>query len=123
MHRAAGKSQYGLKQLLNLFARALFDFSSLPLHLGLVLGGIAIVFSALYLIFIVAWLLVGEAAPPGWASGVSVTLMLNSVSLAFSGIIGVYVARIYNEVRARPAYMLSRIRKHVDRVEYDEASK
>lgn len=121
--RAAGKSQYGLKQLLNLFARALFDFSSLPLHLGLVLGGIAIVFSALYLIFIVAWLLVGEAAPPGWASGDSVTLMLNSVSLAFSGIIGVYVARIYNEVRARPAYMLSRIRKHVDRVEYDEASK
>jgi hypothetical protein len=54
--------------------------------------------------------------PPGWASSISVTLMLNSVSLAFSGIIGVYVARIYNEVRARPAYMLSRVRKHTDAV-------
>ena len=44
-------------------------------------------------------------------------------SLSISGIIGVYVARIYNEVRARPAYMLSRIRKHVDTVEYDEGTK
>jgi glycosyltransferase involved in cell wall biosynthesis len=110
--RAAGTSQYGLKQLLNLFTRSLFDFSSLPLHLGLMLGGIAITLSTLYLIFILAWLLLGEGAPPGWASSISVTLLLNSVSLAFSGIIGVYVARIYNEVRARPAYMLSRIRKH-----------
>lgn len=114
--RAAGKSQYGWKQLLNLFARALFDFSSLPLHLGLALGGGAIVLSALYLIFILGWILIGKEAPPGWASSISVTLMLNSVSLAFSGIIGVYVARIYNEVRARPAYMLSRIRKHTDAV-------
>lgn len=121
--RAAGKSQYGLKQLVNLFARALFDFSSLPLHLGLILGGIAIFFSALYLIFIFAWLLIGREAPPGWASSVSVTLMLNSFSLAFSGIIGVYVARIYNEVRARPAYMLSRIRKHTDNIKDEEVTR
>lgn len=112
--RAAGTSQYGLKQLIGLFARALFDFSSLPLHLGLILGGLAIFLSTLYLIFILIWLLIGEEAPPGWASSISVTLMLNSISLVFSGIIGAYVARIYNEVRARPAYILSRIQKHQD---------
>ncbi len=109
--RAAGTSQYGLKQLFNLFARALFDFSSLPLHLGLMLGGAAILLSTLYFVFIIGWFLLGKDSPPGWASSISVTLMLNSVSLAFAGIIGVYVARIYNEVRARPTYMLSRIRK------------
>ncbi|MET0624210.1 MAG: glycosyltransferase family 2 protein [Pyrinomonadaceae bacterium] len=114
--RAAGTSQYGWKQLLNLFTRALFDFSSLPLHLGLALGGSAIVLSAVYLLFIIGWHMLGKEAPPGWASSISVTLMLNSVTLAFSGIIGVYVARIYNEVRARPAYMLSRIRRHTDAV-------
>ena len=110
--RAAGSSQYSFKQLVNLFARALFDFSNLPLHLGLFLGAIAISLSSLYLIFILVWLLLGEQAPPGWASSISVTLLLNSISLAFMGIIGAYVARIYNEVRARPAYMLSRIQKH-----------
>ena len=109
--RAAGTSQYSFKQLFNLFTRALFDFSSLPLHLGLVLGSGAIALSTLYIVFILGWLLLGKNAPPGWASSISVTLLLNSVSLAFSGIIGVYVARIYNEVRARPTYMLSRIRK------------
>lgn len=110
--RAAGTSQYGFKQLLSLFGRAIFDFSNLPLHLGLLLGGIAICLSALYLAFILAWLLLGEKAPPGWASSISVTLLLNSISLAFMGIIGVYMARIYNEVRARPTYMLSFIKRH-----------
>jgi glycosyltransferase involved in cell wall biosynthesis len=119
--RAGGTSQYSFKQLLNLFARALFDFSNLPLHLGLFLGAIAISLSTLYLLFILVWLLLGEGAPPGWASSISVTLMLNSISLAFMGIIGVYVARIYNEVRARPAYMLSRIQRH-QKAEKDERS-
>jgi glycosyltransferase involved in cell wall biosynthesis len=113
--RAAGTSQYGLKQLFSLFSRALFDFSNLPLHLGLVLGGVAVGLSTLYLLFILTWLLVGHTAPPGWASSISVTLLMNSVSLAFSGIIGAYVARIYNQVRARPTYMLSRVRKHQHR--------
>ncbi|HEU4566249.1 MAG TPA: glycosyltransferase family 2 protein [Gemmatimonadaceae bacterium] len=108
--RAAGTSQYGLRQLFGLFTRALFDFSDVPLHAGLVLGGIAIGLSALYFLYVVVWALVGESTPPGWASTVSVTLLLNSITLGFLGIIGVYVARIYNEVRARPTYLLSRVR-------------
>jgi glycosyltransferase involved in cell wall biosynthesis len=105
--RAAGHSQYGLRQLLSLFSKAFFDFSSAPLHLGLFLGGAAVGLSVLYLIFILAWIVFGTHTPPGWASTVSVTLLLNSISLAFSGIIGVYVARIYDQVRARPPYVVS----------------
>jgi polyisoprenyl-phosphate glycosyltransferase len=108
--RAAGTSQYGVRQLLGLFAKAFFDFSSAPLHVGLLLGGAAVAMSALYMLFIVAWLVFGDRTPPGWASGVSVTLLLGSISLAFSGIIGVYVARIYDQVRARPTYVASRVR-------------
>jgi hypothetical protein len=37
-------------------------------------------------------------------------MLLGSISLAFSGIIGVYVARIYDQVRARPTYIASRVR-------------
>jgi polyisoprenyl-phosphate glycosyltransferase len=110
--RAAGTSQYGFFQLLSLFARGLFDFSSAPLYAGLILGGLAVGVSALYFLFILGWMLLGERTPPGWASTVSVTLLLNSVSLAFSGIIGVYVARIYDEVRRRPPYVSMPIKKH-----------
>lgn len=108
--RAAGKSTYTLIQRLNVVARQLFDFSSLPLHLGLALGATAIVLSMLYLMFIIFWYLFGESAPPGWASLISVTLLLNSITLFFLGIIGVYVSRIYNEVRGRPTYIVSRLR-------------
>jgi dolichol-phosphate mannosyltransferase len=108
--RAAGRSQYGTRQLLGLFAKAFFDFSSAPLHVGLFLGGIAMAMSALYMLFIVGWIVFGERTPPGWASTVSVTMLLGSISLAFSGIIGVYVARIYDQVRARPTYIASRVR-------------
>jgi dolichol-phosphate mannosyltransferase len=112
--RAAGKSSYTLLQRLNLVARQLFDFSSLPLHLGLILGGSAIVLSMLYLIFILLWYFFGESAPPGWASLISVTLVLNSITLGFLGIIGAYVSRIYNEVRGRPTYVVSQVRDHGD---------
>ena len=105
--RGAGTSQFSLRRLLSVFGQALFDFSSLPLYVGLFLGGIAVVLSVLYLLFIAAWMLFGNSGPPGWASSISVTLLLNSVILAFLGIIGVYVARIYNEVRRRPAYLVS----------------
>ena len=105
--RAAGQSQYSIRQLFSLFSRAFFDFSSAPLHLGLLLGGAAVGLSLLYLTFIVAWMAFGTNAPPGWASSISVTLLLSSISLAFSGIIGVYVARIYDQVRARPTYVIS----------------
>ncbi|MFN2399758.1 MAG: glycosyltransferase family 2 protein [Gemmatimonadaceae bacterium] len=108
--RAAGTSQYGFKQLLGLFMRAFFDFSDAPLHIGLLIGTAAVGLSTLYLMFILLWLILGEDTPPGWASSVSVTLLLNSITLAFLGIIGVYVARIYNEVRSRPPYVLSRVR-------------
>jgi NADH:ubiquinone oxidoreductase subunit 4 (subunit M) len=89
------------------FGQALFDFSSAPLYVGLFIGGMAVVLSAFYLLFILAWIFFGNSAPPGWASSISVTLLLNSVILAFLGIIGVYVARIYNEVRQRPTYLVS----------------
>jgi glycosyltransferase involved in cell wall biosynthesis len=105
--REAGTSQFSVRRLLSVFGQALFDFSSLPLYVGLFLGGVAVVLSAGYLLFIAAWLMFGNSAPPGWASSISVTLLLNSVILAFLGIIGVYVARIYNEVRQRPTYLVS----------------
>lgn len=109
--RAAGTSHYGLRQLVSLFTRAVFDFSDIPLHVGLALGGIAVGLSCLYLLFILAWLVFGQRTPPGWASSMSITLLLNSVTLAFLGIIGVYVARIYNEIRARPTYVISLLRR------------
>ena len=108
--RAAGRSRYAPRQLLQLFTRAIFDFSDASLSVGLFLGATALILSLAYLLFILAWALLGGTTPPGWASSVAVTLVLNSVTLTFLGIVGVYLARIYREVRRRPPYVIGRRR-------------
>jgi polyisoprenyl-phosphate glycosyltransferase len=110
--RAAGRSHYRLGQRLVVVASELFDFTNTPLYVGLFAGGGALLFSLLYLGFIVIWFFTGEERPPGWASLISVTLLLNSIGLLFLGIIGVYVARIYDEVRGRPPYLIAAVREH-----------
>jgi polyisoprenyl-phosphate glycosyltransferase len=109
--RAGGQSQYSVRQLMTLGARSLFDFSDVFLHAGLVLGLVGMLLSGIYLAFIVTWMLVGRSMPPGWVSSISVTMILNSILLFFVGILGVYVARVYREVRRRPTYIVSRVRK------------
>ena len=65
-----------------------FDFSDIFLHAALVVGSLGVFLSALYLIFILGWVVVGRAAPPGWVSSISVTIVLNSIQLFFVGILG-----------------------------------
>jgi len=106
--RAGGQSKYSLRQLVTLGARSLFDFSDIFLHAGLAVGSLGLLLSATYLTFIAIWILVGRSMPPGWVSSVTVTLVMNSIVLFFMGILSVYVARIYREVRRRPTYLVSR---------------
>lgn len=109
--RAGGQSQYSLRQLLTLGARSLFDFSDAFLHAGLVIGSIGILLSAIYLAFILTWVLLGQSMPPGWVSSISVTIIMDTILLFFLGIMGVYLARIYREVRHRPTYIVSFARR------------
>jgi dolichol-phosphate mannosyltransferase len=105
--RAHGQSQYSVRQLITLAARSLFDFSDVFLHAGLIVGSLGLILSGVYLAFVMAWLLFGGTTPPGWVSSISVTIVMSSILLFFEGILGVYVARIYREVRHRPTYIVS----------------
>jgi glycosyltransferase involved in cell wall biosynthesis len=109
--RAGGTPQYSLRQLLTLGARSLFDFSDAFLHAGLFVGSIGILLSAIYLAFILTWALLGRNMPPGWVSSISVTIIMDTILLFFLGIMGVYLARIYREVRHRPSYIVSFARR------------
>jgi len=114
--RQAGSSQYGLRQLAALFSRSFFDFSRAPLQVGLVLGAAAIALCFGYLAYVFVALLLGQSLPPGFVSLIFVFVFLSSVNLCFAGILGVYVARIYDEVRGRPAYVVGRRRTHASGV-------
>ena len=106
----AGSSSYGFRQLASLFGRAFFDFSNVPLRAALVLGTAAILLCMAYLVFVlVAWI-AGKAIPPGFVSLIFAFAFLSSVNLTMIGVLGVYIARIHEEVRARPTYLVARNR-------------
>jgi glycosyltransferase involved in cell wall biosynthesis len=108
--RAAGSSTYGMRQRLTVFGRAFFDFSNVPLRAALYLGATAIVLCAAYLIFVIVAYLVGKAIPPGYVTIIFALGFLSSVNLAMIGVVGVYIGRIHEEVRARPTYLVARNR-------------
>jgi len=108
--RVAGSPSYGLRQLTSLFGRAVFDFSNIPLRLALFLGAAAIVLCAGYLVFVLVAYVAGRATPPGFVSLIFAFGFLSSVNLMMIGVLGVYIGRIHDEVRARPTYLVARNR-------------
>jgi polyisoprenyl-phosphate glycosyltransferase len=104
--RFAGTSKYSLGKLLKLGADGLVSFSNAPLRLALALG--FFVSATSFLLGIVAIVLrildVGDV--PGWASLVVVVSFLGGVQLTVMGMMGLYVGRIYEEVKGRPLYLV-----------------
>jgi len=94
-------------RLLKLALDGLFSFSFIPLRMASVLGFIfAIISFALILMVIIARLVFGFGII-GWASTMLTILLMSSVQLITLGIIGEYLARIYDEVKGRPEYIIS----------------
>jgi dolichol-phosphate mannosyltransferase len=106
--RFAGKTKYPLKRMIHFSLDAITSFSHLPLQLattfGFVLASISLVG-----IIVAAFLRIFVGAIVGQASTLILVLFLGGVQLIFLGIIGEYLGRIYDEVRARPLYIVHHV--------------
>lgn len=107
--RAAGTPGQTLRRLVRYALDGIFSFSYLPLRLltyvGLVFCGFAVVL-ALY--FIIRRLLGVEIAVTGFTTLVCLILMIGGIQLVGIGVLGEYLARVYDEVKKRPLYILRR---------------
>jgi polyisoprenyl-phosphate glycosyltransferase len=105
--RFAGETKYSFRRRMSGAIHAILAFSKLPIRavtmLGFVTAAIAIVGAA----WVVVASLVGGAAVPGWVSLMTVVLLVAGVQLVTLGIVGEYVGKIYDEVRARPPYIVA----------------
>ncbi len=105
--RFAGKTKYPLRKMLRLAMDAITGFSFFPLQIAiyasLILAGVAV----LAIPVVVALRLSGQEALEGQATTLIVLLLLNSFQLMFFFILGQYVARIYDDVRGRPLYIVA----------------
>jgi len=104
--RADGRSGHGFGRLWRLAIDGITAFSALPLKLwsglGLVFALIAIAYGA----YLVVQTLVNGIALPGYASTITLILFFGGLQLLSLGVLGEYVARIYDEVKARPLYVV-----------------
>ena len=104
--RAAGQTKYSLVKMVTLALDAVFSFSAEPLRLALRAGLIVAVGGFLYLIYTLGYGYLVKGLVPGYASLIGVVLILGGFQLAFIGLIGQYLARVFEEVKGRPIYLL-----------------
>jgi polyisoprenyl-phosphate glycosyltransferase len=104
--RAAGETKYPLRKMLAFAWRAITSFSGLPLRMGLAIGMLMMVASFGYAIYAAFMALVMRVTAPGWASLVCLIVGLFGLTLSMLGLIGDYIARIYEELKARPLYIV-----------------
>ncbi len=104
--RAAGQTKYSLVKMVTLALDAVFSFSAEPLRLAL-RAGLTVTFGGfVYLAWTLIYGYLIKGLVPGYASLIGVTMILGGSQLIFIGLIGQYLARVFEQVKGRPIYLL-----------------
>jgi len=107
--RYDASTRVGLRGLWRLAMNAVFSFSYAPLFFFRAAGTLSIVFCALVILWAFHDKLVSGRAAPAWASEVVTVSFLGGLNLLGIGLLGEYIARIYDEVKQRPVYIIDRM--------------
>jgi glycosyltransferase involved in cell wall biosynthesis len=107
--RYSGKPSYTFKKRVKLALDIILSFSERPLKFAIALG---LIMSSIS-IFIALWIVYGTLrwgyAVMGWPSGIVSILFSSGIILTVLGIIGIYLGRVFDEVKRRPLYIISNI--------------
>lgn len=104
--RKKGKSSFNYWKLWNFALDGITSFSSIPLKIWGYFGIIISTISLIYGSFLVLKTIILGIDVPGYASTIVIILFLGGIQLITLGVIGEYIARIYEEVKARPIYLV-----------------
>ena len=106
--RFAGETKYPLRKMLRLTGDAITSFSYVPLRISTGIGSALAILSLIGIIVTIILRLSGSSFFLGQATTLVAVLFLGGIQLIFLGIIGEYLGRIYDEVKGRPLYVVSR---------------
>ena len=99
--RTAGKSGYSLAKMLRLAVHAITGLSSKPLRFSFYLGCFTALLCLAYIVFAVVQFATGRTIQ-GWTSVIVMVMFLGAVQLVSVGVLGEYIARIYEQTRGMP---------------------
>ena len=106
-HRLEGKSSYNLYRLLKLSYDSIISNSNRPLHLAVALGLIMSILSflmAIYNIFAKFW---GLNEVAGYTSTIFSIWFVGGLLLLMMGVLGLYIGKIFDQVKGRPVFIVS----------------
>ena len=103
--RTAGESKWSTRALIKYAVTNIGSFSSAPLHLITVMGVIALIIAIVFSVVSLVQKLMGVALG-GFTTVIILLLLFGSLIMISLGIIGYYIARIYEEVKGRPRYVI-----------------
>ncbi len=105
--RLSGKPSYTLKKRLRLASDIILSFSERPLKFAI---GVGIILSTIS-IFVAAWIIYAAISwgysVTGWTSLIFSIFFFSGIILVFLGIIGIYLGRVFQEVKRRPLFVVS----------------
>lgn len=114
--RTAGESKWNTWSLIQYAVKNIVAFSTVPMQLVTVAGGIVFLMAVILGIQSLVKYFSGNALE-GFTTVILLVLLIGSIIMLSLGIIGYYIAKIYEEVKQRPRYLISR------RVGYHESEK
>ncbi len=106
--RTAGVSKWSTRSLIKYAINNIGSFSSAPLHLITLLGVLMLVTAVVFGVVALVQKITGTALG-GFTTVILLLLFASSVIMISLGIIGYYIARIYEELKGRPRYIISEL--------------
>jgi len=104
--RFAGETKYPLRKMLKLSMDGITSFSTKPLTLSKNLGFVTAAAGFIYMIIVILNKFVFGKTVAGWASLAVLILLIGGIQLIMLGVVGEYIARIFDESKNRPLYII-----------------
>ncbi|MDP2947716.1 MAG: glycosyltransferase family 2 protein, partial [Nanoarchaeota archaeon] len=108
--RTLGKSKYSLLKLIHLAVNGITSFSFYPLYMISLAGFITFILSLVGIVIYVLRKFIHIKMMPGFSSIMVTVLFFAGLQMIFLGIIALYLANVYQEIKKRPRYIIKNVR-------------
>lgn len=106
IERSEGSTSWSFLSLVRYALDGIIAFSSVPLEIISVIGLAIVVLALIALIFVVVRALIFGDPVAGWPSLVCSIVFFSGIQLLSSGVIGLYLAKVFDEIKKRPLYIV-----------------
>jgi dolichol-phosphate mannosyltransferase len=109
-HRARGTTKYSLSRMIHFAVFGITSFSKKPLRYSIYLGLLSAMLGLSLAAVTVFQFFAGVRFPAGWATLLALISLLGGAQLVCLGVLGEYIASIFDEAKARPNYLVESAR-------------